>query len=592
VRPSTDPHTKSARAAAPPRPQRQAWIAALALVGITVLAYVPALNAGYVWDDDTYVTENQALRTVDGLRRIWAEPGAVVQYYPMTFTSFWLDYQLFGDAARGYHLVNVLLHAANSLLVWHLLVLLGWRGAWLAGALFALHPLHVESVAWITERKNVLSALFYLTSIWAYLRYEALSAPTSAPTSRTAAATSRNRRSWYAASLVLFGFALLSKTVTCTLPVALLIVTYWQRGRFEGKVVAALAPFGALSLGLALMTIEMERHHVGAVGADWMLSLVDRGLLAGRALWFYAAKLLYPYPLVFIYPRWTISSAESWQYVFPAGVLLVLATLFRLRTSIGRGPLCALLYFVVALAPVLGFIDFYLMRFSFVADHFCYLASIGPLGLAAAALQPSGRLAPASRIVAGAVLLLLGILTWNRSQVYADEMTLWRDTAARNPAAWIAHNNIGANLLQGGHRHEAVEELELALQLRPDLDDAHNNLGVVALSQGQLDAALHHFSEAVRITAEFGAALVNLASTLQMKGRNEEAIQRYQQALRARPLDSQVRQILPKVYTNLGMAFEATGKPAAAISSYEQALRLAPDLAAVRDKLAVLRQSR
>jgi hypothetical protein len=299
--------TKAARIrraapAPPPSAAARSWSrgGALALLVLVLLAYTPALDAGFVWDDDDYVTANVTLRSVTGLARIWVEPGAVPQYYPMAFTSLWLDYRLWGMRPFGYHLVNVLLHGLNAVLLWRLLVMLAVPGAWLAAAVFAVHPVHVESVAWVTERKNVLSGAFYLGAFLAYLRFAPPGGRGAGPVAWRA----------YAAALALFVLAMLSKTVTCTLPAALLIVLWWKRPRLAARDVLPLLPFFALGLGLSLVTIWMEKHHVGAQGADWALSAVDRCLIAARALWFYLGKLVWPAPLVFNYPRWRSSSSR------------------------------------------------------------------------------------------------------------------------------------------------------------------------------------------------------------------------------------------------------------------------------------------
>ncbi|MBU0640698.1 MAG: hypothetical protein KKB50_17685 [Planctomycetes bacterium] len=252
------------------------------LVAATLAAYVPAMRGGFIWDDDYYVSDNQTLRTTDGLRRIWLEPGAVPQYYPLVHTTYWVEYRLWQDWAPGYHAVNVVLHALSALLVATALRRLQVPGAWFAALLFALHPVHVESVAWITERKNVLSGLFYLLAVLAYCRFANLDSNPARP-----------GRCWgcYTLALALFLCALLSKTVTASLPAALLLLIWWKRGRIGGRDIAPLVPFFALGIALGLVTVWMEKHHVGAQGELWHLALAERLLVAGRAAWFYAGKL-------------------------------------------------------------------------------------------------------------------------------------------------------------------------------------------------------------------------------------------------------------------------------------------------------------
>jgi hypothetical protein len=246
----------------------------------------------------------------------------------------------------GYHLVNVLLHASNAVLLWLVLRPLELRGAWWAAAVFALHPVSVESVAWITERKNILSGLFYFLTGLAYFRFR--------PLMNREPARGYDWR-YYPLVFALFLCALLSKTVTCSLPAVLLLLVWWKNGRVERRDVLALTPLFILGAALALITIGMEQR-AGAVGAEWSLSLVQRCLLAGRALWFYASKLLWPRNLTFLYPHWEIDAGAPWQYVFPLAALSGLVALWSLRSRIGKGPLVAMLFFAGTLVPAKGFL--------------------------------------------------------------------------------------------------------------------------------------------------------------------------------------------------------------------------------------------
>ncbi len=361
-------------------------LAGLGLVALVILAYSRTPFLGFIWDDDFYVIYNSTLRTLGGLWRIWTELGATPQYYPLVHTTYWVEYHLWGLNAAGYHIVNGLVHAAGVILLWRILVQLGIPGAWLGAALFAIHPVQVESVAWVTERKNVLSGLFYFLSALLYLRW--LSATDVEETQ-----SKNGRRNFlYALSLGTFVLALLSKTVACTLPVALLIVQWWKnQGRLRWKDFARLGPFFILGGALAMVTAWMERHHVGAGnqggGEVWALTFADRILIAGRALCFYAYKLLWPAKLTFIYPKWLINSAVIEQWIFPAAIGIVLLLLWAVRRKIGRGPLVAAFFFIVTLSPALGFVDVFPFRYSYVADHFQYMACAGLLVLAAVGLR-------------------------------------------------------------------------------------------------------------------------------------------------------------------------------------------------------------
>ena len=543
----------------------------LALVAAVLVAYLPALRAGFVWDDDAYVTANTTLRSLDGLRRIWLSPGATPQYYPLTFTSFWLEHQRFGEHPFGYHLVNVLLHAANAVLAWLVLRRLRLPGAWLAAAIFGLHPVHVESVAWITERKNVLSGACYLAALLTAL------AVAEAPASR------RTHAGWV---IALFGAALLSKTVTCTLPLVLLILLWWRRGTLTRDDVATALPLFALGAGLALVTVWMERTHVGAVGALFDLSPVERLLIAGRALWFYAATLLWPHPLAFVYPRWTIDAGLFQQWLFPlaAGVALAVAWVTRERN--GRGPFTALLAFAVTLAPALGFVDVYPMRYTFVADHYQYLASLFLIAPAAAGLTTAARrlgdtAVRAAPVLAGAGLLALAVLTWRQTLIYADQETLWRDVIAKNPTAALAHINLGMWLHQRGRSEEALTALGDAVALAPNDPEIHGDLGVVLAALGRQALAHRHLEEAVRLAPDSALAHNNLGNVLAADGRLAEAAAQYREAVRLRPSYADAE-------NNLGNVLAETGEVDEAIRRYRDAIAADPAYVDAHYDLAVV----
>lgn len=542
---------------APRRPASaiRAAYAGAALVALTVLAYLPALRAGFVWDDDAYVTQNATLRTVDGLARIWLVPGSVPQYYPLTFTSFWIEHRLHGDAAAPYHLTNVLLHALNALLVWRVLRRLAIPGAWLAAAVFALHPVHVESVAWITERKNVLSGAAYLAALLAALRIA--DAPTRSPRPAEAALV-----------VLLFGAALLAKTVTCTLPVALLVILWWRRGTVERRAVVATLPLFALGAALALVTVWMERTHVGARGALFALGPLDRVLIAGRALWFYVATLAWPHPLSFVYPRWTVDPAVWWQWLFPLAAVAALAALWLARGRIGRAPFAAALGFAATLAPALGFVDVYPMRYTFVADHYQYLASLFVIVPVAALLTTTApRLGTAAPALAALLLVVLAALTWQRTLVYADEETLWRDVIAKNPSGSMAYVNLGLWLHQHGRSAEGLAALQAAQRLEPGDAEVEGDLGVVLAALGRPTDALVHLEEAVRRAPQSALARSNLGNALAAAGRAADAEAQYREAVRLRPGYADAHNNLANVLAQQGRLDEALTHYRAAIAA-------------------------
>jgi Flp pilus assembly protein TadD len=511
------------------------WLFGLLLTAAVLAAYLPALRGGFIWDDDLHVTNNPTLRDWTGLKDIWFEVGKTLQYYPLVHSSFWLEYHLWGLNPIGYHLVNVLLHALAAMLLYRLLTRLRLPGAWLAAAIFALHPVCVESVAWISERKNVLSTVFYLAAALAYLRYTQRSEvrpPSSALRPPPSGA--------YWLALLLFVAALLSKTVACSLPAALLLVVWWKRGSLTWRDVGPLLPFFVAGVALGLNTVSLEKHQVGALGAEWSLTFWERCLVAGRALWFYAEKLVWPANLTFSYPRWEISPAVWWQWCFPVAALGVVAALWFLRHRLGRGPLVAVLCFAGTLFPALGFFDVYPFRYSFVADHFQYLASLGLLALAGAGIHSAcGWLARGKRFVppavCGVLLPTLGVLTWRQCGMYADMETLWRTTIARNPRCSMAYNNLGHWFFEGKRLAEAVRYFRQAVELQPDNGEAHNNLGTALLQQGQVDEAIGHFARALAIIPNDGAIHGNLGNALAQQGRMVEALRHYEKALSLEP---------------------------------------------------------
>ena len=537
------------------------------LIFITLVAYIPAIQGGFVWDDNDHLTENQNIRSLQGLGKIWFAPKSNYLYYPLTFSSFWLEYRLWGLNPTGYHVVNVLLHALSALLLYRILLCLNLPGAWLAAAVFALHPVHVESVAWVSERKNVLSGFFYFASALCLFRFFGF----------TGKREKKPNLWWYLAGLLLFMCALFSKTVTCSLPAAMLLVLWWKRGGVKGGEVAALAPFFALGLAMGLTTAWLEKHQVGALGSEWDLSFVESCLLAGRALWFYLGKLILPVKLIFNYPRWQVDGSLWWQYIYPAGVLLVVLILWLIRRRVGRGPLVAVLFFCGTLLPALGFFDVYIFRYSFVADHFQYLASVGLIALLiGVATKLASRLPKwpqrSFSAVGLIVLLLLGGQTWHQGYVYRDMETLWNDTIAKNPRSWLALNGLGVVLAEQGKFQEAIFHYSQALEVKPDHYKAHNNLGNALARLGRYEEAMNHYKESLRLRPDYAEAHSNLGNVLASQGKFQEAIYHYSEALRSEP-------DYVEAHINLANVLASQGKFDEAMNHYEEALRLKPDYA-------------
>ena len=586
---------RTAPVSSPVRAHGWAWGAALA--ALVVVAYLPAFHAGWVWDDDDYVTANLTLRSLAGLGRLWLEPGVVPQYYPVTFTSLWADWQIWGAWAPGFHASNVLLHAINVVLAWCVLAALRVPGAWIAAALFAVHPVHVESVAWVTERKNVLSGAFYLAAALVFIARVA-----GAPLGSTV------RRRAYALVVGLFLLAVLSKSVTATLPLALAIVLWWRDGRVRRADLALLAPLVVVGLGAGGLTVWMERHRVGAVGPYWDQTAAERCLIAGRALWFYVGKVLWPYPITFNYERWNLDAGSASQWLWPGAATVVGIGAWVGRHRVGRGPAAALAFFVVTLLPALGFVSVYPMRYAFVADHFQYLASLGVLALVGGGLT-LGAGARAMPTVTPALIVLTGLSAW-QSLAYADVETLWRRTLEANPRSVLALQNLGTLSYGQGERSPQSGALETALSfyarardIEPGQPDIWNSIGLVQARLGRGTDAIASFETALQLDPRHAEAARNLGSVLGAAGRPDEAIAAYGRAVAAAPEMSEAREdmalLLAKAgrfgeaeaqlrratgsnptsvrgHAQLGEVIKAQGRATEAVPEYEEAARLAP----------------
>jgi tetratricopeptide (TPR) repeat protein len=544
------------------------WLPGLLLVIATLLAYAPAWHGKPIWDDEAHLARPE-LHSLSGLLRTWIEPGATQQYYPLVYSVFWVEHRLWGDSTLGYHLLNILLHASSALLLLLILHRLAVPGAWLAAAIFALHPVQVESVAWMTELKNTLSGLLFLSSLWAYLHFD----------------QSRSRR-WWTLAAGLFVLGLTAKTAIATLPAALLVLLWWQRGSLSWKSdVRPLLPFFAVGLLAGLFTAHIERKLFGAEGWEFNYSFLQRCLLAGHSLWFHLGLLFWPTHLTFMYPRWDISQSVGWQYVYPGTMLLLLAGCWVLRRW-NRGPLAALLWFAGLLFPALGFFNAYSFRYSFVNDHHQYLACIGMIVLVSAGLAGLlGRWGLWGRtpghLLCLALLGTLAGLTWQQSRMYTDMETLWRTTIAKNPTCWMAHNNLGNLLLQRGQVDDALACFEKALELQPLFAEAHTDLAYALLRKGRVDEAILHSRKAIAIQPACVEAYNNLGRGLLQKGQVDAALASFQTALKLRPDNA-------TAHNNLGKALLLKGREDEAIAHFEAALAIQPTNAPAHNNLATL----
>ena len=630
--------------------ERRAWLWGLLLIAFVFIAYAQVFHAGFIWDDESHLTRNPCIVGPLGLKEIWTSTQAV--YYPLVLTTFWALHKFVGLNPLPYHILNVLMHAGSAVLLWRVLRQLGVRGAWLGAALWALHPVMVQSVAWVTELKNTQSCLFYLLSSYCFLNWEKQSQITQ--TRRVEVSL------MFGLSLLCFVLATLSKPSVVMLPCVLALCVWWRRRRIQWRDAVALASFVAISALASAWTIWEQKFHARAVGPDWAQNWPERLIIAGRAIWFYLAKLFWPHPLIFIYPRWQLQPSQFTAYLPLLLALMGLIALWFLPGKAGRAVFFAGAYYVMSLFPVLGCFSIYFFRYSFVSDHFQYLASMGPLALVAAAgSEGFNRLGVAESLGRGlaflrvglctVVLLLLGILTWQQTAVYHDLITLYTTTLAQNSGCWMAHYNLGIALRDRGETDQAithyrqaivlrpgyaeahynlgrllaekgefngaVDHYEVALAINPDDPEAHNNLGATFVQQGRIDDAIGHYQKALAIQPDYAEASCNLADALLSKADIDGAIIHYLTCVAALPNqpDAQynlasallrkgrideaivhyekVLELLPEnanARVNLGSAFLAKHRLGDAITEYKEALRLAPENVAAQSNLAWL----
>lgn len=548
--------------------------AAFIIVITCFLVYTPAINGGFVWDDEHYITGNELLWAPDGIWRIWFTTDSPSQYFPLTYTTFRFEYALWKFNPAGYHVVNIILHAANSLLVWLVLRRLKIPGAWFAAMIFTLHPVHVESVAWITERKNLLMLLFSLLSLLAWLKFI------------DADLQSRRSRHFYLLSLLLYALALAGKTTACTLPAALVLVLWLKNQPLNLKRWLQIAPYIFLGLAAGALVIWWEMHHQRTEFAKFDLGLIDRLLIASRALWFYIGKLLCPTNLAFSYTKWKIDPANPLQYTALVACVTAAFCLWHWRKKIGRGTIAAVVFFVAALSPVIGFISLYTFVYSYVADHYQYFASIGPIALIAAIgysitekLNRSGKFLAVT--VAGIVLLALGTLSWRQCNIYRDVETLYCDTIRKNPDSILANNNLGTILLDRGRIDDAIKLFQKAADAMPQLTSAASNLAVAYRKQGRIDDAIEQLYKVLQFDPDECQAHHRLGQLLESKGINDQALKHYRRSVEIKPDVA-----LYNYY--LGNFLASQGETTEAIDIFNRVLNLDPNYMPAVPQLAFI----
>ena len=537
------------------------------LLVLTFVCYVPALRAGFVWDDDA-LTNNPLLRDTTGLKTIWLKPAAIpreAHFWPLVYTSFWIEYHIWGLYPAGYHLVNVLIHIFNVMLLWLLLKRLNAAFAWFAAAVFALHPVHVESVAWVIERKDVLSGLFYFLSILYFIKFH-----------------EKKKLPPYVLSLFFFLCGIWSKSIVISLPIALILYLWWKGEKMDLRKSLYLAPYFILAFLLALFDLWLFRQKSSA---SFHFTFPERFIIAGKALWFYAGKIFRPYPLMAIYPRWEINARDAFQYLYPLTALAVPLVLFLMRKRLGKTPFFLVLFFGITLFPVLGFVDYGYMRYAFAADRFQYLASMGLIILFSAILWRllnTSLLKKRSFLLYGTmslVLIVLGVMTFLQAGTFRDYETLFRRNVEKNPHSYAVHNNLATALEEKGDLHGAENHYKKALELKSDEDQVHYNLGALYAKIKQDDKAVYHYEQAIRINPENSSAHNNLGFIFAGKGDLDKAIQHYEKSLILRPDH-------PRTHFNMGNALMLKGDTKGAVGNYKRALQLDPRLPDLANTLA------
>lgn len=563
-----------------------------ALLLLTLAVYYPLRLGIYLWDDGQWVTNNPIVHHWRGFEIFWLHPEAMAQYYPMTFSLLSVEYHIWGLHSLPYHLVNVLFQAVNAILLWLILRRLELRSAWMAAALFAIHPVQVETVAWVAEMKNLLSGFFYFLALLTFLKFIAMGPRPAGTLNSPSAEKPCSNHQLYVISTLLFLFGLLSKTAICTLPVAIVIILWWKDSLRDREIILHLIPWFIIAFIIGLVTIHVEHTSTGAHGPDWHFSLAQRFLIAGHAFWFYLLKLVWPNPLLMIYPRWAIDHSIGFLWVIASVALFTF--LWLLKDRIGRGPIAAMLFYLITIGPVLGFITFYTQLYSFVADHYQYLACIGPMVLAGEliywAADRAGKwkfLIPA--LACAIILAVLGVISFNQSRLYQSDYRLWHYIYSRNRNSFIVKALYGATLLERQELQPGLKQLVAANAMQPHVVSVVFNLAAAYMLTGHYHRALHYYgwylmripgsvdawtdaanclvalraydaaakdlAMACRLKPDFAVGWMELAHVSYLAGHRRFAEQFYQRAIRLDPAMAKVPlaispAMLPKLRTS------------------------------------------
>ena len=573
---------------------RGKWLTILGIAGLlllTLAVYYPLRWGVFLWDDAAWVTNNPLIHHWRGFEIFWLSTKAMgeVQYYPMTLSVLSIEYHLWGLQTLPYHLVNVLFQAANAVLLWLILRRLELRSAWLVAALFAIHPIQVETVGWVAEIKNLLSGFFYFLALLSFLKFIGVGPKAAALSSSANTEKLYQNHQLYVISTILFLLGLLSKTAVCTLPVAILVILWWKDRWRDKEIVLRLIPWFIIAFIIGMVTVHVEHTSVGTHGADWRFTIGQRILIAGHAFWFYIIKLLWPHPLLMIYPRWHLGNSVG--YIWAIAAVALFAFLWSMRDRMGRGPMAAMLFYLITIGPVLGFITFYTQLYSFVADHYQYLACIGPMVLAGELIywlaDKAGQWKHAVALAAATVLLVvLGWISFNQSKLYDLDYTLWHYVYEHNRNSFIVKGLYGATLLERqeygpamaqlvaanamhrhslpvvfnlaagymvtGHFHRALHYYAWYLLHDPGAVDAWTNSANCLVALRAYEPAARDLAVALKLKPNFAAGWMELAHVSYLAGHLKYAEKFYRHAIRLDPVMAKVKlaisaKMLPRI---------------------------------------------
>jgi len=503
------------------------------IIILCAIIYVPSLQNGFIWDDNHYVYKNPLVQRMDGLKRIWFRR-ETPQYYPIVFTTFWTEHKLWGLNPFGYHFVNMLLHMTNALLLFQVIRKIYPRGAFPVALLFAIHPIQVETVAWISELKNLLSLCFFLLAMLSYLQFDL-----------------SKKFTHYLRTLGLFVCALLSKSISVCFVFVPIIYKWWRNGKISWREIRVSMPFFFIGLLSGVNTIYWEMHKVGAKGHEFGLTFLERLILAGRILLFYPYKICFPFEFIFFYPRWEVDVTQWWQWVFLVISIMVFLSFFYLRNTIGRGAFALSSFYFISIFPALGFINVYPMVYSFVADHFSYL-SLPPLLLllCGSVIFLFDKITPQKSLLAekfsryrGFIFLFLAIpaiaymclKSMDLTRIYKDQFTLWEYLIHKNPSLSASYINLGNLYYEKGDNDKAISLYRKAIELDPDNPTACYDLGNVYMEFGMYEKAVFLFKQTTVSDLRQPSVYNNLGLSYIHLGRSEEAMKQFGIAIEIDP---------------------------------------------------------